>query len=55
MSWARHITLMSERRGVYRVSVGKSEAKRPHVIFSLRWEDYVKMDLQEIGWGHGLN
>jgi hypothetical protein len=40
---------MWERRGAYRVSAGNSEAKRPHGILSLRWEDYIKIVLQEIG------
>jgi hypothetical protein len=33
------------RRGVYRVSVGKPEGKRPHGIPRHRWEDNVKVDL----------
>jgi len=46
---------MWERRGAYRVSAGKYMAKRPHGILSPRWEDYIKMVLQEIGWGHRLD
>jgi hypothetical protein len=38
-------------RGVYRVLVGKSEGKRPLGIPRYRWEDNIKMDLQEVGWG----
>ena len=38
---------MGERRGVYRVLVGKPEGKRPRH----RWEDNIKMDLQEVGCG----
>jgi len=38
-------------RGVYRVLVGKSEGKRPLGRPRHRWEDYIKMDLQEVGCG----
>jgi hypothetical protein len=40
-----------ERRGVYRVLVGKPEGKRSLGRVRLRWEDNVKMDLQEVGCG----
>jgi hypothetical protein len=39
---------MVERRGVYRVLVGKPEGKRPLGIPMPRWEDNIKMDLQEV-------
>jgi hypothetical protein len=39
---------MEERRGVYRALVGKSEEKRPLGLIS-KWEDKMKMDLQEGG------
>ena len=43
---------MGNRRGVYRVLVGKSEGKRPLGRPRRRWEDNIKMDLQEVGcWG----
>ena len=42
---------MGERRGVYRVLVGKPERKRPLARPRLRWEDNIKMDLQEVGCG----
>ena len=42
--------LMGKRRGVYRVLVGKPEGKRPLVRPRRRWEDNIKMDLQEVGW-----
>jgi hypothetical protein len=44
---------MGEGRNVYRVLVGKPEAKRPLVRPRLRWEDEIRMDLREIGWGRG--
>ena len=42
---------MDERRGVYRVLVGKPEGKRPLGRQSCRWEDNIKMDLQEVSCG----
>ena len=40
-----------ERRGVYRVLVGKPEGKRPLGRPRRRWVDNIKMDLQEVGCG----
>jgi len=40
-----------ERRGVYRVLVGKPEGKTQIVRPRRRWEDNIKMDFQELGWG----
>ena len=42
---------MGERRGVYRVLVGKPEGKTPLRRPRRRWEDTIKMDLQEVGIG----
>jgi len=42
---------MREGRGVYRVLVGKSEGKRPLGRPRRRWEDNIKMNLQEVGRG----
>jgi len=44
---------MVEGRGVHRVLMGKSEGKRPLGRPRLRWEDNIKMDLQEVGGGCG--
>ena len=51
MRWAGHVARMGERRGVSRVLVGKSEGKRPLGKPRLRWEDNIKMDLQEVECG----
>ena len=52
MRWVRHVARMGERRGVYRVLVGKPEGKRPLGRPRRRWEDNIKMNLQEVGcWG----
>ena len=42
-----------EGRGVHRVLVGKREGKRPLGRSRRRWEDNIKMDLQEVGGGCG--
>ena len=56
MRWAGHVARMGERRGVYRVLLGKPEEKRNPGRPRPRWEDNIKMDLQEVGcWGDGLD
>ena len=42
---------MGEGRGVYRVLVGKPEVKRPLRRPRRRWENNIKMYLQEVGHG----
>jgi hypothetical protein len=42
---------MGEGRGVYRVLVGKPEGKRPLGRPRRRWEDIVRVNLQEVGCG----
>jgi hypothetical protein len=42
---------MGEGKDLYRVFVGKPEGKRPLGKPRHRWEDGLKMDLGEIGWG----
>ena len=51
MRLAGHVARMGERRGVYRVLVGKPEGKRPLGRPRRRWEDTIKMNLQEVGCG----
>jgi hypothetical protein len=51
MRWAGRVARMGEGRNVYRVLVGKPEGKRPLGRRRRRWEDGIKMDLREIGWG----
>ena len=46
-----HVARMGERRGLYRTLVGKPEGKRPLGRPLRRWEDNIKMDLQEVGYG----
>ena len=49
MRWAGHVKRMGEGRGVHRVLVGNPEGKRPLGRPRRRWEDNIKMDLQEVG------
>ena len=51
MRWADHVARMVEWRGLYRVLVGKPGGKRPQGRPRHRWEDNIKMDLQEVGCG----
>jgi hypothetical protein len=51
MRWVGHVARMGEKRGVYRVLVGKSEGKRLLGRPGLRWEENIKIDLQEVGCG----
>jgi len=41
--------------GLYRVLVGKPEEKRPLGKPSRRWDDNIKLDHQDMGWGQGLD
>jgi hypothetical protein len=47
--WAGHVARMGDGRDVYRVLVGKPEGKRPLGRPRRRWEDNIKMYLQEVG------
>jgi hypothetical protein len=49
----KHVARMGEGRGVHRVLVGKPEGKRPLGRPKSRWEDNIKMDLQEVGRSSG--
>ena len=51
MKWAGHVERMGEKRGLYRVLVGNPEGKRSFGRSRRRWEDNIKMDLQEVGCG----
>jgi hypothetical protein len=50
MGWAGHIARMGEKNG-YRILVRMPERKRPLGRLKRRWEDNIRMDLREIGWG----
>jgi hypothetical protein len=48
--WMGHVAHMGEGRDAYRILVGKPEGRKPLGRPRHRWEDNVKMDLQEVGW-----
>ena len=52
MRWAGHVARMGEKRGVYRVLVGKPEGRRPLWRPRCRCLDNIRMDLQEVGCGY---
>jgi hypothetical protein len=51
LRWAGHVARKGERRGTYRDLVGKPEGRIPLGRPRRRWEDNIKMDLREVGWG----
>jgi hypothetical protein len=53
MRWTGHVARMGDGRGVHRVLVGKPEGKRSLGRPRSRWEDNIKVDLQEVGEGFG--
>ena len=53
MRWAGHVTRMVEGRGVHKFLAGKPEGKRPLGRPRRRWEDNIKMDIEEVRRGCG--
>jgi hypothetical protein len=51
LRWEEHVARMGEDRNVYKVLMGKPEGKRPLERPRRRWEDGIRMDLKETGWG----
>jgi hypothetical protein len=51
MRWAGHVARMGENRVVYMDLVGRLKRKKPLGRTRCRWEDNIKMDLQEEGCG----
>jgi len=49
MRWAGRVARMGKRRGVYSVLVGKPGGKRPLGRPKRRWDDNIKMDLEDVG------
>jgi hypothetical protein len=55
MKWAGHEARIGEKRDTYRVLMGKPEGKKPLGRRRRIWDDNIKNDLQEVGWGHRLD
>jgi hypothetical protein len=51
LRWAGHAARMGEGRGAYRILVERPEGRRPLGRPRRRWEDNIKMDIREVGWG----
>jgi len=51
LGWTGHEARMGERRSVYRALVRKPDGKSPLGRPRCRWEDNIKMDIQEVGCG----
>jgi len=51
MRLAGHVARIGERRSAHRVLMGKPEGKRPLAGSKRRWEDNIKVNLQEVGLG----
>ena len=49
--WEGHVAPTGEKRGEYRVLVGKTEGRRQFGRPRRRWKDSIKMDLKEVRWG----
>ena len=52
LKWEGHVACMGESRGAHRVLMGKPEGRRPFGRPRRRWEDNIKKDFREVGWGH---
>jgi hypothetical protein len=55
LKWAGHVARMGEERGAYGILVGRPEGRRPLGRPRRRWEDNIKMDIREVGWGYELD
>jgi hypothetical protein len=51
IEWAGHVASMGDRRGSYRTLEGRSVRNRQLGGPRCRWEDNIKMDIQQVGWG----
>jgi len=51
MRWAGHVARMGERSSAYRVLVEKPKGRRPLGRPRPRWDDNIKTELLEVGWG----
>ena len=49
LRWAGHVARMEEGRSAFKILTGKSTGKRPLGRPRCRWENNIRMDLEEIG------
>ena len=54
MTWAGHVARMEEGRSAFKIFTGKPTGKRPLGRPRRRWEDNIRMDLEEIGIKIGI-
>jgi hypothetical protein len=54
MRWTGNVASKGEERKVYKALVGKPEGRRPLGRLRHRWEDWMRMDLKEVGLGGGM-
>lgn len=55
MKWTGRVARMVNSRGAYTASVWRTEGQRPFGRSKCRWEDIIKMELQEVKWEAGMN
>jgi hypothetical protein len=55
MKWVGHVARVGDRRYVYRLSVGKLEGRRPLGRDRRKWGNNIKMGVQALRWGCGLD
>jgi hypothetical protein len=55
MKWVGHVAHMGEERKFYKVLVGKPKGKIQLRRSRHRWENGIRMDPREIGWGCGVD
>jgi hypothetical protein len=54
--WTGHVEHMGQKKNACKILVGNPKGKRPLAKGRRRWEDNIKMDLREVGWGwYGLD
>ena len=53
LKWAEHVARMEEGRSAIKISTGKPSGKKPLGRPRRRWEDKIKMDLEEVGINAG--
>ena len=53
LSWAGHVVRMKKGRSAFKILTGKPSGKRPLGRTRSRWEDNIRMDLEEIGINAG--